>query len=261
MRWWAIVLVATLAACGESDRTSGKDSEPRGTDGTATSVVSADSTTPTTGNVNNLRDSGTSRDADGVRRGGAGHVVMIVGTSLTAGLGLEPENAYPAVLQQMADSAGHRVQIVNAGLSGETSAGALRRMDWLLQGADPDIVMIETGANDGLRGLDPAATAQNLRDIVAKVRAAEPKAEMLLVPMEAPTNMGATYTSNFRGIFPAVARETGIGLTTFLLDGIAGLPRMNQGDGIHPNIEGAKRAARNVWPDLERAIRRLDPVQ
>jgi acyl-CoA thioesterase-1 len=186
---------------------------------------------------------------------------MIVGTSLTAGLGLEPENAYPAELQRMADSAGHRVRIVNAGLSGETSAGALRRMDWLLQGEDPDVVMIETGANDGLRGLDPAATAQNLRDIVAKIRAAEPNAEMLLVPMEAPTNMGAAYTSNFRSIFPTVARETGIGLTTFLLDGIAGLPNMNQGDGIHPNIEGAKRAARNVWPELERTIRRLDPVQ
>jgi acyl-CoA thioesterase I len=261
MRSWLIVLMATLAACGESDGTSGKDSEPRGTDGSATSVVAADSSRGTTGSGNEIRAPGTSRDTPGARRHSAGHVVMIVGTSLTAGLGLEPENAYPAILQRIADSAGYRIRIVNAGLSGETSAGALRRMDWLLQGADPDIVMIETGANDGLRGLDPAATAQNLRDIVAKIKNAEPGAAMLLVPMEAPTNMGAAYTGRFRSIFPAVARETGIGLTKFLLDGIAGLPGMNQGDGIHPNIEGAKRAAQNVWPDLEGAIRRLDRAQ
>src|SRR5512133_3045828 len=118
--------------------------------------------------------------------------VLVVGTSLTAGLGLDPEEAYPALLQRKADSLGLHVEIVNAGLSGETSAGAVRRMDWLLRG-QADVVVIESGANDGLRGLDVDSTRANLRAIVAKVKAARPAARILLAQMEAPPNLGAKY--------------------------------------------------------------------
>ena len=145
------------------------------------------------------------------------------------------------------------MQAVNAGLSGETSAGALRRTDWLLK-QTADLVIIEAGANDGLRGLDPDSTAANLRAIIAKVRTALPAARMLLVQMEAPTNLGARYTKEFHALYPRVAREARIPLSPFLLDGVAGVRALNQGDGIHPLPEGARRAARTMWPSIRSAL-------
>jgi acyl-CoA thioesterase I len=183
--------------------------------------------------------------------------VLIVGTSLTAGLGLDPEEAYPALLQRKADSLGLHVEIVNAGLSGETSAGALRRMDWLLRG-QADVVMIESGANDGLRGLDIDSTRANLRAIVAKVKAARPAARILLAQMEAPPNLGAKYTAAFRAMYQDVAREEGVGLMPFLLRGVAGVTNLNQQDGIHPNVRGEEIVANNVWEALEPLLRQLD---
>lgn len=184
--------------------------------------------------------------------------MLIVGTSLTAGLGVDPDSAYPALLQRKADSAGLRVRIRGEGLSGETSAGALRRIDWLLR-EPADVVMIETGANDGLRGLDVDSTRANLTAILRRVRAARPEARLLLAQMEAPPNLGPTYTTRFREMFPAVAREAGAVLVPFLLDSVAGIPEMNQGDGIHPNDAGSRRVAANVWralaPELERLAR------
>ena len=181
--------------------------------------------------------------------------VLFLGTSLTAGYGLDdPQaDAYPAVLQRMADSAGVRAFIVNAGLSGETSAGALRRADWLLR-EKPDIVVIETGANDGLRGLDPDSTAANLKAIVARIRAANPGAKILLVQMEAVTNMGAPYTKAFHALFGRVAQSEKVTLLPFLLEGVAGEKKLNQGDGIHPTREGARKAAASVWPGLRKAL-------
>ncbi len=183
--------------------------------------------------------------------------ILFVGTSLTAGYGLDDpgRDAYPAVLQRLADSAKVTAQIVNAGLSGETSAGALRRADWLLR-TKSDIVVIETGANDGLRGLDPESTAANIRSLIGKFRAANPATVILLAQMEAPTNLGARYTRRFHDLFVRVAREDRVTLVPFLLDGVAGVKRLNQGDGIHPTPEGARMVARNVWPTLERALRR-----
>ncbi|MFI5311860.1 MAG: arylesterase [Gemmatimonadales bacterium] len=183
--------------------------------------------------------------------------VLFLGTSLTAGFGLaDPStDAYPAVLQRMADSAGVAALVVNAGLSGETSAGALRRADWLLR-EKPDVVVLETGANDGLRGLDPDSTAANMRDIVAKVRAVNPAAKILLVQMEAPTNLGGRYTGRFHALFARVASDEKVTLLPFLLAGVAGIPKLNQGDGIHPTAEGARMAARNIWPGLQAALRR-----
>ena len=184
-------------------------------------------------------------------------MVLIIGTSLTAGLGLDPAQAYPALLQRMADSARLGVEIVNAGSSGETSAGALRRVDWLLDrhAARTRVVVIETGANDGLRALDPDSTRRNLQSIVRAVKQRLPDAHVMLVRMEAPPNLGERYTRRFSAMFPDVAREEGIELLPFLLEGVAGDPSLNQGDGIHPNEEGAVRAARNVWPGIQRAVR------
>jgi acyl-CoA thioesterase-1 len=181
----------------------------------------------------------------------------MVGTSLTAGLGLDPEEAYPALLQRKADSLGLHVDIVNAGLSGETSAGALRRIDWLLRGP-ADVVVIETGANDGLRGLNVDSTRANLRAIIGKVKAARPAARILLAQMEAPPNLGAKYTAAFSAMYQDVAKEEGVGIMPFLLQGVAGVTSLNQSDGIHPNERGEEIVAANVWAALEPVLRQLD---
>ena len=183
--------------------------------------------------------------------------ILIVGTSLTAGLGLDAEDAYPALLQQKVDSVGLHYEVVNAGLSGETSAGALRRVDWLLRGP-ADVVIIETGANDGLRGLNVDSTRANLRAIIAKVKAARPAARILLAQMEAPPNLGTKYTNAFHAMYQDVAKETGVSVMPFLLEGVAGVSRLNQGDGIHPNEEGEQIVANNVWKALEPILRELD---
>lgn len=216
-------VVLTLAlACGKKD-------------------AGSDSTAVTRGSGGPARDS----SAPASHR----RTVLIVGTSLTAGLGLDPEQAYPALLQRKADSAGLGVEVVNAGLSGETSAGALRRIEWLLNGP-VDVLVLETGANDGLRGLPIEGTRANIKAILERVKARKPGARLALVQMEAPPNLGERYTSEFRAMFPEVARETGAVLLPFLLEGVAGVDRMNQEDGIHPNVEGEKVVAGNVWRGL-----------
>lgn len=186
--------------------------------------------------------------------------VLFVGTSLTAGLGLDPRDAYPSVIQAIADSTRFRIQVVNAGLSGETSAGALRRVDWLLRDAPPAVVVIETGANDGLRGLLPDTTAANLVGIIRRVRAANPEARVLLAQMEAPPNLGADYTRKFRDVFLNVAAQEAVTLIPFFLDGVAGVPAMNQPDGIHPTEEGARIAALNMWRTLAPVLREVPGV-
>lgn len=182
--------------------------------------------------------------------------VLLVGTSLTAGLGLDPDSAYPAVIQQLADSTGLQVTVVNAGLSGETSAGALRRVEWLLQ-EKADVVVIETGANDGLRGVNPDSTRANLVAIIGRVRTANPAARILLAQMEAPPNLGQRYTRSFHDVFLNVARDEGVTLIPFFLEGVAGDPKLNQADGIHPTEEGARRAARNMWKTLAPVLREV----
>ncbi|MGQ0650175.1 MAG: arylesterase [Gemmatimonadaceae bacterium] len=192
--------------------------------------------------------------ADSAARG-ARAGVLIVGTSLTAGYGLDdPDDAYPSVMQRIADSAGYKISIQNAGLSGETSAGALRRIEWLLR-TDYDVVLIETGANDGLRGLDIDSTRANLRGIVRAIRRRLPAAQIALIQMEAPPNLGPDYTRRFRESFEVVAREEGATLIPFLLDGVAGIAKYNQRDGIHPNAEGAAKVAANVWVGVEPLVR------
>lgn len=172
-------------------------------------------------------------------------VILFIGTSLTAGYGLGPADAYPAVVERQLDSAGAPARVVNAGVSGETSAGALRRIDWVLE-TPADVIVVETGANDGLRGIDVAAASRNIQSLLERIRVRQPRARVLLVQMESPPNMGATYTAAFRAMFPALARSNGVQLIPFLLDGVAGHDSLNQPDGIHPNARGARIVAANV---------------
>lgn len=179
-----------------------------------------------------------------------GSVILFAGTSLTAGYGLDPDSAYPQQVQRLIEADGLQFRVVNAGVSGETSAGLLRRLQWLMR--EPfDIIVIETGANDGLRGVPVATMEQNIQSIIDGVRAARPSAQIMLVQMESPSNMGTAYTTPFRNAFPALAKRNGIPLLPFLLDGVAGIRHLNQGDGIHPNEDGERIVAQNVWKALK----------
>jgi acyl-CoA thioesterase I len=179
-------------------------------------------------------------------------VILFVGTSLTAGLGLDPDQAFPAVVAHRLDSLGESYDVVNAGVSGETSADAVRRMNWLLR-APADVIVLETGANDGLRGLSVDSLKANIRAIIRAIRAREPLAHILLVGMEALPNMGPRYAADFHRAFPEVAAEEHVALLPFLLAGVGGVAALNQADGIHPNARGAQIVADNV-------IRALRPI-
>jgi acyl-CoA thioesterase-1 len=181
-------------------------------------------------------------------------VVLFFGTSLTAGAGLEPDQAFPALVEKKADSAGVPIKAVNAGLSGETTAGAVRRIDWVLR-TPADVIVIEVGANDALRGLSPAAARANLQNVVAAVKKTQPRARIVLVQMEAPPNFGAAYTRSFRSIYGEVAKQENLTLIPFLLEGVAGISRYNQPDGIHPNVAGERIVAENIWKGIEPVIR------
>jgi acyl-CoA thioesterase-1 len=181
-------------------------------------------------------------------------VILFLGTSLTAGLGLDPDSAYPARIQRKADSAGVHFEVVNAGVSGETSAGLLRRLDWVLR-RPASVIVVETGANDGLRGQPVSSTQATIGKILDRIAAEQPTAKVLLVQMEAPTNLGARYTRAFHDMFPALAREHGVTLLPFLLDSVAGIPSLNQADGIHPNDKGEAIVAENVWRGMERELK------
>jgi acyl-CoA thioesterase-1 len=194
-----------------------------------------------------------SRHSDSTTPIGHG-TVLIVGTSLTAGLGLDQDQAYPALLQHKVDSAGLPYRVINAGLSGETSAGALRRIGWLLR-QPIAVFVLESGANDGLRGLDVDSTKAHIAAILDSVRRADPQAAISLVQMEAPPNLGPRYTRAFHDLYPAVARAQGATLLPFLLRGVAGESTLNQADGMHPNVTGERLVAATVWSGLEPVLR------
>jgi acyl-CoA thioesterase I len=177
----------------------------------------------------------------------ADRVVVVLGDSLTAGLGLAPDEAYPARLESRLRREGFAYRVVNAGVSGDTSAGGLRRVDWVLR-AKPDVVIVALGANDGLRGLSVDALRDNLEAAVTRLRAAG--ARVLLAGMRVPPNYGDAYARAFAAVFPTVARRTGVPLAPFLLEGVAGEARLNQGDGIHPTAEGQQLMAERLWPHL-----------
>jgi acyl-CoA thioesterase-1 len=187
-------------------------------------------------------------------------VVIFLGTSLTAGQGVEPEEAYPALVQQKIDTAGLPFRVVNAGVSGETSAAGLRRMDWLLK-QRVDVLVLELGANDGLRGQDIEDMHTNLQAIVNQTRAAYPDADFVIAGMEAPPNLGSGYTQQFRDVFRNLASENSAALIPFLLDRVAAEPELNQMDGIHPNSEGHQIMAETVWEVLEPVLRGRGPIR
>jgi acyl-CoA thioesterase-1 len=184
-------------------------------------------------------------------------VVLFFGTSLTAGLGLDPEQAFPSLIEKRAAAEGLPITSVNGGLSGETTAGAARRIDWVLR-TPADMVVIEGGANDALRGLSPDAARANLEQVIASIRQKQPRAKIVLIQMEAPPNYGATYTRSFRAIYADIARKENIPLVPFLLDGVAGISRLNQPDGLHPNLAGERIVADNLWKALKPIVAQLD---
>jgi len=184
---------------------------------------------------------------------------VFLGTSLTAGQGLrDPSFAYPALVQERLDSAGLKFRVVNAGISGETSAGALRRIDWVMGQGTVAVLFLETGANDGLRGQDPDTLRANIDAILQRAQRQVPPPRLIVAGMEAPPNLGTQYTERFRGVFPAAATAHGAALVPFLLQGVAGVPELNQADGIHPTPEGHRRIAELVWATVLEALRAVE---
>jgi len=180
--------------------------------------------------------------------------IVVLGDSLTAGLGLSVRDAYPTLLQERLKAQGLNFEVVNAGVSGDTSAGALSRLDWSLTG-DVRILIVALGGNDGLRGLPPEQLQQNLAQIVERAQARH--IEVILAGMEAPPNYGRDYVVSFHKVYPALAKRFGVALVPFLLQGVAGNQTLNQPDGIHPTAAGARIVADNVWAVLRPVAERL----
>ena len=179
--------------------------------------------------------------------------IVFFGNSLTAGYGLSPEQAFPALIQKKIDSLGLPYQVVNAGVSGETSSGGKTRIDWILQ-QPIDIFVLELGANDGLRGIPLSETKKNLQEIIDKVKAKYPHTKLVFAGMQIPPSMGQAYTTEFKNIFTELAEKNAMTLIPFLLEGVGGEPGLNQQDGIHPNEEGSLIVAGNVWRVLEKLL-------
>lgn len=177
-------------------------------------------------------------------------IILFFGNSLTAGYGLEPSEAFPALIQEKIDSLNLPYKVINAGLSGETTAGGNSRIDWILR-QKVDVFVLELGANDGLRGIPPTESENNLQGIVDKVRIKYPNAKRVMLGMEVPPNMGGEYAAEFRVIFRQVAVKNKMAFVPFLLQGVGGVAELNQSDGIHPTIKGQKILAKNVWEILK----------
>jgi len=174
--------------------------------------------------------------------------IVFLGDSLTAGYGLAKGESVPSLIQKRLKDAGYPYEVVNAGVSGDTSAGGLNRLEWSLAG-DVKVLVIELGANDGLRGLPVAGLKQNLTEIITRAQARNIK--VILTGMEAPPNFGPAYTSEFRGVYRQLAKEHDVVFVPFYLDGVAGIPNLNIADGIHPNAEGSRIVEKTVWAALE----------
>lgn len=180
--------------------------------------------------------------------------ILFFGNSLTAGYGLEPDQAFPALIQQRIDSLDLPYKVINAGVSGETTSGGRSRIDWLLK-QPVDVFVLELGANDGLRGVSTEETYNNLKAIIEKVRAKNPDVKVVLAGMQIPPSMGQQYAEDFREVYTRLAEEENVALIPFLLEGVAGNRELNQGDGIHPTEEGQKILAENVWDTLEPIVK------
>jgi acyl-CoA thioesterase-1 len=238
--WTTMLIAVALSTATSACKRSSSDDSAAVPDTTAKASTSA------------VRDS--VRDRTHAVAAGGQHSVLFIGTSLTAGLGLNPDSAYPQLIAEKIQAARLPYDVVNAGVSGETTAGLLRRLDWLLRG-NFDVVVVESGANDGLRGTPVATVKENLRSILSRIRSAHPLAKVMLVQMEAPPNLGPEYTNAFHAAYADVAKESGATLVPFLLQGVAGERDLNQADGIHPNQRGEHIVADNIWKSLEPVLR------
>lgn len=176
--------------------------------------------------------------------------ILVLGDSISAGWGLEPSQAYPALLQEKIEAKGWPFRVINAGQSGDTSAGGLNRLDWLLQ-SPVDILVLELGGNDGLRGLPPEVTQKNLQAIIDRTKAKYPKAKIVIAGMLLPPNMGRDYGRKFNAIFSVLAKRNDAALIPFVLEGVGGVRELNLSDGIHPTAKGHQIIAANVWKALE----------
>lgn len=180
--------------------------------------------------------------------------IIFFGNSLTAGYGLEPTQAFPALIQRKIDSLGLPYQVVNAGLSGETTAGGKNRIDWILK-QPVDIFVLELGGNDGLRGIPISETRANLQEIIDRVRAKNPEVKIVLAGMQVPPNMGRRYAQEFQQLFRDLAQKNNTALIPFLLEGVGGIPELNLPDGIHPTAQGHEIVAENVWSVLKTVLK------
>ena len=202
-----------------------------------------------------IKDSAVTNEQteENVDNSGNNKVIVFFGDSLTAGYGLETEEAFPAVIQHVIDSLNLNYTVINAGLSGETTASGRNRLDWVLN-QKADVFILELGANDGLRGIPLNETRLNLQAIIDAVKEKNQETVIILAGMQIPPNMGQEYTSEFRKIFPELADKNKTLIIPFLLDHVAGIPNLNQEDGIHPTVEGQKIVAENVWEVLESVL-------
>ena len=176
--------------------------------------------------------------------------ILFYGNSLTAAYGLDPKDGFPNLIQQRLDSLGLNYKVINSGLSGETTSGGLNRLDWVLN-QPVDIFILELGANDGLRGIPLSESLNNLQKMIDMVKNKNPDTQIILAGMQIPPNMGADYTKQFREMYPTLAETNDVRLIPFLLEGVAGIPSLNQADGIHPTAEAQKILENNVWEILE----------
>lgn len=187
--------------------------------------------------------------SDSVKPAANEKTILFLGNSLSAGYGLDPDLAFPALIQQKIDSLGWNFNVINAGLSGETSAGGLRRVDWLLQ-RRIDVLVLELGANDGLRGITLDLTEKNLQAIIDRAKSKYPQVKIVIAGMQVPPNLGQEYASQFRRLYSDLAKQNEAVLIPFLLEGVGGVPQLNLPDGIHPTAEGHRIVAKNVWEVL-----------
>jgi acyl-CoA thioesterase-1 len=226
--WYAAVVAIGITACGGS---KGASDEPARSPSTLSAPASAPVTTSAPATTRETRPR-----------------IVILGDSLTAGLGLPIDQAYPTLLQKRLTEEGLNYEVVNAGVSGDTSAGGLSRLDWALDG-DVRVLVVALGGNDALRGLPTDALKRNLAEIIERAQAR--KIRVVLAGMEAPPNYGRDYIVSFHKVYPALAQQYGVPFVPFLLQNVAGIERLNQSDGIHPTAAGARIVADNVWAVLK----------
>ena len=226
-----VLPVLLLSGCGGSN---GQEDPPAPAPDTAEATISPPSAEDTSGSESPQR-------------------ILFLGNSLTAGLGVRQNEAYPALIRERIDSLGWNFEVVNAGLSGDTSSGGLRRLDWLLRDS-VDVLVLALGANDGLRGLSPAAMKENLITIIERTRERSPGVRIVLAGMKMPPNLGREYTQAFERAFVQVAEEEDVAFVPFLLEEVGGVPSLNQPDGVHPNAAGHRVIAETVWDTLRSVL-------